>query len=152
VGRARRDPDLPPAARVLSDVRHPDGTDRLCRSAGAHHAPAASGDWARLPIDAYVARGGTARGELEQSAAHAFLADWDRTRPTRRPRHLGADEIHRGKGQKFYTVLSDLVQAEVIGLAKDRTEESLAGLLTTSLDARQRAAVRQSAPTCIAPI
>ena len=56
-------------------------------------------------------------------------------------RHLGADEIHRGKRQKFYTVLSDLVHGEVIGLAPDRTEKSLAGLLTTRLDARQRAAV-----------
>jgi transposase len=69
------------------------------------------------------------------------LADWDRTRPHRRPRHLGADEIHRGKRQKFYTVLSNLVHGEVIGLAPDRSEESLAGLLTTTLDARQRAAV-----------
>jgi len=74
-------------------------------------------------------------------AEKAFLAEWDRSRPRRRPRYLGADEIHRGKAQKFYTVLSDLVHAEVIGLAKDRTEESLAGLLNTSLDARQRAAV-----------
>ena len=33
------------------------------------------------------------------------------------------------------------VHGEVIGLAKDRSEDSLAGLLTTGLDARQRAAV-----------
>src|SRR5258708_2884613 len=46
-----------------------------------------------------------------------------------------------GKAQKFYTVLSDLVHGEVIGLATDRTEASLAGLLTTCLDPRQRAAV-----------
>jgi transposase len=74
-------------------------------------------------------------------AEKAFLTEWDSTRPKRRPRHLGADEIHRGKAQKFYTVLSDLVHSEVIGLAPDRTEDSLAGLLTTCLDARQRAAV-----------
>ena len=74
-------------------------------------------------------------------AEKAFLSEWDATRPKRRPRHLGADEIHRGKAQKFYTVLSDLVHGEVIGLAPDRTEASLAGLLTTCLDARQRAAV-----------
>ena len=53
-----------------------------------------------------------------------------------------ADEIHRGKTQKFYTVLSDLVHGEVIGLAKDRTEASLTGLLNTCLDPRQRAAVK----------
>lgn len=75
-------------------------------------------------------------------AEQAFLAEWDATRPTRRPKHLGADEIHRGKAQQFYTVLSDLVQGEVIGMAKDRTDASLSGLLTTSLDARQRAAVQ----------
>ena len=57
------------------------------------------------------------------------------------PGTWGADEIHRGKAQKFYTVLSALVHGEVLGLAKDRTETSLAGLLTTCLDARQRAAV-----------
>jgi hypothetical protein len=38
-------------------------------------------------------------------------------------------------------VLSDLVHGVVLGLAPDRTEESLAGLLTTHLDAWQRAAV-----------
>ncbi len=70
-----------------------------------------------------------------------FLVDWDRSRVRRRPRYLGADEIHRGKGQQFWTVLSDLVHGEVIGLAKDRSEASLQTLLTTSLDARQRAAV-----------
>jgi transposase len=42
---------------------------------------------------------------------------------------------------EVYTVLSDLVHGEVIGLAPDRTEASLAGLLTTRLEARQRAAV-----------
>ena len=64
-------------------------------------------------------------------------------------RHLGADEIYRRKRQKFSTVLSDLVHGEAIGLAPDRTEASLAGLLTTCLDARQRAAVEAvfEAPT-----
>jgi len=75
-------------------------------------------------------------------AERAFLEAWDRTRPKRRPRHLGADEIQRGKGQHFFTVLSDLVRGEVIGLARDRSEASLRTLLTTHLDARQRAAVK----------
>lgn len=79
---------------------------------------------------------GTAR-----RAERAFLEAWDRTRPKHRPRHLGADEIQRGKGQHFWTVLSDLVRGEIIGLAKDRSEDSLRTLLTTRLDARQREAV-----------
>ena len=74
-------------------------------------------------------------------AEKQFLQKWDAERPKRRPRYLGADEIHRGKKQKFYTVLSDLVSGEVIGLAKDRTEEALKTLLETRLDARQRSAV-----------
>ena len=56
---------------------------------------------------------GTAR-----RAERAFLDAWDRTRPKRRPRHLGVDEIHRGKGQRFWTVLSDLVHGEVMGLRR----------------------------------
>src|SRR5215468_8246468 len=62
-------------------------------------------------------------------------------RPKRRPRYLGADEIQRGKGQQYWTVLSDLVHGEVIGLARDRTQESLSGLLKQDLDNRQRASV-----------
>ena len=79
---------------------------------------------------------GTAR-----RAERAFLDAWDRTRPKRRPRHLGADEIQRGKGQRFWTVLSDLVHGEVIGLRQIAARTSLRTLLTTRLDARQRAAV-----------
>jgi transposase len=79
---------------------------------------------------------GTAR-----RAERAFLDAWDRTRPKHRPRHLGADEIQRGKGQQFWTVLSDLVRGEVIGLSKHRSEDSLRTLLTTRPEARQRAAV-----------
>jgi transposase len=74
-------------------------------------------------------------------AERAFLEEWDRARPRRRPRHLGADEIQRGKGQRFWTVLTDVVRGEVIGLAQDRTEVALTTLLTEQLEARQRAAV-----------
>jgi transposase len=82
------------------------------------------------------------RWKSARRAEHACLREWDSQRSNRRPRHLGADEIHRGKAQKVSTVLSDLVHGDVIGLAKDRTEESLAGVLTTCLDAQQRAAVQ----------
>jgi transposase len=64
------------------------------------------------------------------------------SRPKRRPRYLGADEIQRGKGQHYWTVLSDLVHGEVIGLARDRRQESLSGLLKEQLDNRQRASVQ----------
>jgi len=74
-------------------------------------------------------------------AEKAFLAEWDRTRVKRRPRHIGLDEIQRGKGQRFWTVLSDVVRGEVIGLRQDRTEAAATTLLALNLTARQRAAV-----------
>lgn len=110
-------------ARVTRRLRQQIGVD--CQSMPTSHA---------------AVRYGVSWGKARR-AEQAFLRDWDDQRPRRRPRFLGADEIHRGKAQKFYTVLSDLVHGEVTGLAKDRTEASLAGLLTTCLDARQRAAV-----------
>src|SRR5207253_1642752 len=113
-----------PKARITRRLRQVIGLD--CQSMPTSHAAVRHGvSWTKA-----------------RRAERAFLAEWDRARPTRRPRHLGADEIHRGKRQKFYTVLSDLVHGEVMGLAPDRTEESLVGLMTTRLDARQRAAVK----------
>ena len=112
-----------PKARVTRRLRQQIGLD--CQSMPTAHAAVRHGvSWSKA-----------------RRAEQAFLAEWDGTRPRRRPRYLGADEIHRGKAQKFYTVLSDLVHGEVIGLAPDRTAASLTGLLTTCLDARQRAAV-----------
>jgi transposase len=118
--------------RVAFADRHARITRRLRQLIGV--------DCQSMPTSHAAVRHGVSWSKARR-AEKAFLIDWDRTRPKRRPKHLGADEIHRGKAQQFYTVLSDLVHSEVIGLAKDRTEESLSGLLTTCLDARQRAAV-----------
>jgi transposase len=112
-----------PKGRITRRLRQQIGLD--CQSMPTSHAAVRHGvSWNKA-----------------RRAEKAFLQEWDASRPRRRPRHLGADEIHRGKKQKFYTVLSDLVHGEVIGLAKDRTEEALKTLLETKLDARQRAAV-----------
>jgi transposase len=75
-------------------------------------------------------------------AEKGFLLAWDAARPKRRSRYLGADETQRGKGQHYWTVLSDLVHSEVIGLARDRDQAALTSLLTNSLDAHQRGAVQ----------
>ncbi len=112
-----------PKARVTRRLRQQIGID--CQSMPTSHA---------------AVRHGVSWGKARR-AEQAFLAEWDRTRPKRRPRHLGVDEIQRGKGQRFWTVLSDLVRGEVIGLQKDRSEDSLRTLLHERLDARQRAAV-----------
>jgi Transposase and inactivated derivatives len=112
-----------PKARVTRRLRQQIGLD--CQSMPTSHAAVRHGvSWSRA-----------------RRAETAFLAAWDRARPKHRPRHLGADEIQRGKGQQFWTVLSDLVRGEVIGLGRDRKEESLRTLLTSCLAARQRAAV-----------
>jgi transposase len=121
--RTERSEFADPKARVTRRLRQQIGLD--CQSMPTSHAAVRHGvSWSKA-----------------RRAEAAFLADWDRARPRHRPRHLGADEIHRGKGQQFWTVLSDLVRGEVIGLAKDRSEDSLRTLVTTCLDARQRVAV-----------
>jgi transposase len=74
-------------------------------------------------------------------AEKAFLADWDRRRIKRQPRHIGLDEIQRGKGQRFWTVLSDVVHGEVMDLRQDRSEATAMALLTEGLTARQRGAI-----------
>jgi transposase len=112
-----------PKARVTRRLRQQIGVD--CQSMPTSHAAVRHGvSWSKAR-----------RAEL------AFLAEWDRTRPRKRPRHIGLDEIQRGKGQRFWTVLSDIVHGEVIGLRQDRTEEAATALLTTDLTARQRAAI-----------
>lgn len=97
-------------------------------------------DCQSMPTSHAAARHAVSWGAARR-AERAFLEAWDRTRPSRRPRYLGVDEIQRGKGQQFWTVLSDLVRGEVIGLQKDRTEASLSTLLNDRLTARQRSAV-----------
>ena len=112
-----------PHARLTRRFRQRIGLD--CQSMPTSHA-----------ASRHAVSWGTAR-----RAERAFLDAWDRSRPKRRPKHLGVDEIQRGRGQHFWTVLSDLVRGEVIGLAKDRSEDSLRTFLHERLDARQRAAV-----------
>jgi transposase len=113
-----------PKARVTRRLRQLIGLD--CQSMPTSHAAVRHG----------VSWGKARRAEL------AFLAAWDRTRPKRRPRHIGLDEIQRGKGQHFWTVLSDIVHGEVVGLRQDRSEETARTLLTEDLDPHQRGAIR----------
>jgi hypothetical protein len=55
-------------------------------------------DCQSMPTSHAAVRHGVSWSKARRAEA-AFLADWDRTRPRHRPRHLGADEIQRGKGQ-----------------------------------------------------
>jgi transposase len=121
--RVEQVPFADPLARVTRRLRQQIGLD--CQSMPTSHAA----------VRWRVGWGKARRAEK------AFLREWDAGRPRRRPCHLGADEIQRGKGQKYWTVLSDLVHGEIIGLAQDRTEVALKSLLLGQLDARQRASV-----------
>lgn len=121
--RTEQVPFAEPKARVTRRLQTRIGLD--CQSMPTSHA---------------AVRHGVSWGKARR-AEKAFLEGWDRSRPRRRPRHLGVDEIQRGRGQRYWTVLSDLDRGEVIGLARDRTQASLEGLLDGALDARQRAAV-----------
>jgi transposase len=68
-----------PKARVTRRLRQHIGLD--CQSMPTSHAAVRHGvSWSKA-----------------RRAEKAFLAEWDGHRPKRRPRHLGADEIHRGK-------------------------------------------------------
>jgi transposase len=121
--RTERVPFADAKARITRRLRQQIGLD--CQSMPTSHAA----------IRHAVSWGKARRAEK------GFLQDWDRARPKRRPRHLGADEIQRGKGHNYWTVLSDLVRGEVIGIARNRDQAALTGLLETCLDARQKAAV-----------
>jgi transposase len=110
-------------ARVTRRLRQQIGVD--CQSMPTSHA---------------AVRHGVSWGKARR-AEKAFLAEWDQTRVTRQPRHIGLDEIQRGKGQRFWTVLSDVVHGEVMGLRRDRSEASATTLLTEALSARQRGAI-----------
>jgi transposase len=112
-----------PKGRVTRRLRQQIGVD--CQSMPTSHAAVRHG----------VSWGKARRAEL------AFLVEWDGRRPKRQPCHIGLDEIQRGKGQRFWTVLSDVVHGEVIGLRHDRTEAAATALLTEELAGRQRAAI-----------
>jgi transposase len=76
-----------PKARVTRRLRQQIGVD--CQSMPTSHA---------------AVRHGVSWGKARR-AETAFLAEWDRTRVKHQPRHIGLDEIQRGKGQQFWSVL-----------------------------------------------
>lgn len=109
-----------PKTRVTRRLQQLIGVD--CQSMPTSHAAVRHG----------VSWGAARRAEV------AFLRRWDQQRPKRRPRYIGLDEIQRGKGQRFWTVLSDIVHGEVIGLRQDRSEASATAMLRDELTPPQR--------------
>ena len=54
-----------------------------------------------------------------------YLERWDQRRRKPALRHMGVDEIYRGKSDKFLTVVSNLETSEPLWFGKDRKKETL---------------------------
>ncbi len=67
-----------------------------------------------------------------------YLERWEAKR--RRPslRHMGVDEIYRGKKGKFLTVVCNLETGEPLWFGKERKKETLDEFLRSQLSSRQR--------------
>jgi transposase len=98
-------------------------------------------DCQSMPTSHAAVRHGVSWGAARR-AEYAFLRRWDTQRAQQRPRYIGLDEIHRGKSQQFWTVLSDIVHGEVIGLRQERSEAATTALLNEALTPQQRGRVQ----------
>lgn len=67
-----------------------------------------------------------------------YLQRWGEKRKKAPLRHMGVDEIHIGKKEKFLTVVSNLETGEPLWFGKQRREETLEEYFRTQLNQRQR--------------
>jgi transposase len=67
-----------------------------------------------------------------------YLERWDRRRRKPPLKHMGVDEIYRGKRDKFLTVVSNLETSEPLWFGKDRKKETLDEFFRTQLRSAQR--------------
>lgn len=67
-----------------------------------------------------------------------YLERWAARRRKPALRHMGVDEIHLGKKQKFLTVVCNLETAEPLWFGRERKKEILDGFFEAELSARQR--------------
>ena len=90
------------------------------------------------------------RVQLSESTVRAidlrYLERWEARR--RRPplRHMGVDEIYKGKRGKFLTVVSNLETAEPLWIGRERKKETLDEIFRSQLVSRQR---RRIAAACV---
>ena len=75
-----------------------------------------------------------------------YLQRWAATRKKPKLKHLGVDEIHLGKKQKFLTVASNLETGEPLWFGQDRKRETLDLFFRAELSPRQR---RQIEAACV---
>jgi transposase len=67
-----------------------------------------------------------------------YLERWAATRREPPLRHMGVDEIYRGKNDKFLTVVSNLETGEPLWFGKERKKETLDEFFRTQLRSGQR--------------
>lgn len=82
------------------------------------------------------------RFHLPESTVRAidmrYLERWDRHRRKPALKHMGVDEIYRGKNDKFLTVVSNLETGEPLWFGKERKKETLDEYFRTELSRGQR--------------
>lgn len=71
-----------------------------------------------------------------------YLERWAAERRKPALRHMGVDEIHLGKKQKFLTVASNLDNGEPLWFGRERKKETLDGFFQEELNARQRGGIQ----------
>jgi transposase len=67
-----------------------------------------------------------------------YLERWEASRRQPPLRHMGVDEIYKGKKDKFLTVVSNLETAEPLWFGKERKKETLDEFFRSQLTGRQR--------------
>jgi hypothetical protein len=108
------------------------------QSEDAGHPTPAAVDRRRLSIGADQSCGGAPWRELGRGAPKSPSCAGGISSGSSGPRGISAhDEIQRDKGQRFWTVLSDIVHGEVIGLRPDRSQASARALLRDELTPAQ---------------
>jgi len=118
--KAERVPQLP--SKAPFSKRFEDAVGLACESAAARRVGKQFG-----------LAGSTVRGiDLR------YLERWAATRRKPALRHMGVDEIHLGKKQKFLTVVSNLETGEPLWFGRERKKETLDEFFAQELSVRQR--------------
>src|ERR1039457_4320146 len=84
-------------------------------------------------VDAWDWRGGR-DGRIDLR----YLERWDAKRRNPPLRHMGVDELYRGKKGKFLTVVCNLETGEPLWFGKERKKETLDEFFRSELVSRQR--------------
>ena len=103
-----------------------------------------------LACEGAAARQVARRMRLAQSTVRAidlrYLERWEARRRLPPLRHLGVDEIYKGKREKFLTVVCNLETGEPLWFGRERKQETLDEFFRTQLRSRQR---KRIAAACV---